>query len=88
MARFAYSVALALVACGDPAPEAEVVVRDASLGGLAPTVMGATASSVLWVGGGNATMHLGGASLATLVHSPSMTSGSVVVRIQTRNSAR
>jgi hypothetical protein len=55
-----------LAACGDSAPEAEVIVRDASLSGSAPVVIGATANSVLWTATAGATTHLGGASLASL----------------------
>ena len=57
------AVAIALVGCGSSdAPSFERVVDDASLGGSAPVLVGATATTVFWRAG-NA---IGGAPVETL----------------------
>lgn len=58
-------VAVFATACSGSDPSAEVVVTDASLGGAAPHVIGATSSSVFWTAGSMPSL-VGGASIAKL----------------------
>ena len=58
-------VALIATACSGSDPSPEIVVADASLGGAAPHVIGATASSVFWTAGAMPTL-VGGAAVSTL----------------------
>jgi len=62
------ALALALAACGgDSGPSVEVVVSDATIGGAAPRVIGATSDTVSWTASpGPGTTHVAGASLAKL----------------------
>lgn len=59
------AVALVATACSGSDPSPEVVVKDASLGGSAPQVIGATPSSVFWTAAAMPTL-VGGAPIASL----------------------
>jgi hypothetical protein len=71
-ARLYPAVAATLLgACGSPDGNAELVVRDATLGGAAPVVIGATADAVMWTASAGAgTTLVGGGSLASLPAPP------------------
>ncbi len=64
--RFAGLAALVLAACTDGSGTSELVVRDASLGGGTPAVLGVSQDAVYWSVGAGSTRQAAGSSLATL----------------------
>lgn len=61
-----FATAAALSACGGDDHATELVVGDATLGGVAPAVIGATADVVMWSASTGGTTLVAGSSLASL----------------------